>query len=167
MSNGSAIESRVTEALARVDTAYETIECDPDFADTAAFCERYGYPMGKSGNTILVASKKEPRRFAACVVLASTRLDVNKRVRRLMGVSKLSFASGDDTLRITGMTLGGVTPLALPVDLPLYVDSRVMDLDYVILGGGSRSMKVKADPAIFIALGAEIVIDLALAPPSG
>ena len=162
-----SIEARVHAALASATTPHEIIPCDPALADTAAFCEHYGYALGNSGNTILVGSKKEPRRFAACVVLATTRLDVNKRVRKLMGVSKLSFASGDDTLRITGMALGGVTPLALPDDLPLYVDGRVMDLDYVILGGGSRSMKVKAAPSLLTELGAEVVADLALPPPSG
>lgn len=125
---------------------YEVLEIDPAYADTAAFCARYGVPLDHSGNTIIVGSKKEPRQYAACLVLATTRLDVNHAVRRLMGVSRLSFASAEETKALTGMMIGGVTVFALPPDLPIYVDDRVMALDYVVLGGGSRSAKIKTAP---------------------
>ena len=105
---------------------YEVIEIDPDLADTALFCENYGFPIGQSGNTIIVASKKEPKLFAACVVLATTRLDVNKCVRNLMGVSKVSFASAEEMKELTGMEVGGVTPFSLPEKIKIYVDSRIM-----------------------------------------
>ena len=89
------------------------------FADTAAFCEKYGYPVDRSCNTIIVASKKEPKQFVACVVLAHTRLDVNKRVTNLMGVSKASFATAEEMMALTGMQVGGVTPFSLPHGMPL------------------------------------------------
>src|SRR5947209_15219893 len=104
------IEARVVAALDGAGVDYRLIECDPDFADTAAFCERYGYPPSRSANTIVVVSKKEPRKYVACVALATTRLDVNGVVRRRLGVSKASFASADETMALTGMTIGGVTP---------------------------------------------------------
>jgi len=119
---------------------------DPEFADTAAFCEKYGVALDHSGNTIIVASKKEPKKYCACLVLATTRLDVNHVVRRLLEVPRVSFATAEETRELTGMVIGGVTLLALPPDLPLYVDDRVMALDYVILGGGSRSSKIKIAP---------------------
>jgi prolyl-tRNA editing enzyme YbaK/EbsC (Cys-tRNA(Pro) deacylase) len=131
---------------------YEVVAIDPAYADTAQFCERYGYPMAQSGNTIIVASKKEPRRYAACVVRASTRLDVNHTVRKLLDVPRLSFATAEETMALTGMMIGGVTVLALPPDLPIYVDDGLMPLDYVILGSGSRSSKIKVAPAIFTRL---------------
>jgi len=140
------VEDKVREALARLGVPYEVMHIDPAFADTAAFCEKYGVPLDHSGNTIIVASKKEPRQYAACLVLATTRLDVNHAVRNLMGVSRLSFASADETMALTGMMIGGVTVLALPPDLPIYVDERVMALPWVILGGGSRSTKIKTSP---------------------
>ncbi|MFT6393129.1 MAG: prolyl-tRNA editing enzyme YbaK/EbsC (Cys-tRNA(Pro) deacylase), partial [Ilumatobacter sp.] len=93
---------------------YELIDCDPDLADTAQFCEAYGFTMEQSANTILVVGKSDPAVFAACLVLAHTRLDVNKVVRKRFGVKKASFASGDDTVRLTGMQIGGVTPFGLP-----------------------------------------------------
>jgi prolyl-tRNA editing enzyme YbaK/EbsC (Cys-tRNA(Pro) deacylase) len=140
-------EAGVLAALHRLGIAYQRLDCDPEAADTAAFCARYGYPPGHSANTIVVASKKEPRKHAACVVLASTILDVNHAVRRLMGVSRLSFASAEETTRLTGMLVGGVTPFGLPADLPIYVDEGLMGLDYVILGGGGRSSKLRLAPA--------------------
>ena len=143
------IERRVVEVLGRLGLPYERIEIDPAFADTAAFCAKYGSPLERAGNTIIVASKKEPRQYAACVVLATTRLDVNHAVRTLMGVSKVSFASADETMALTGMLLGGVTVFALPDDLPIYVDDRLLALDWLILGSGSRSSKIKISPEVF------------------
>jgi prolyl-tRNA editing enzyme YbaK/EbsC (Cys-tRNA(Pro) deacylase) len=144
---------------------FEIIDCDPELADTAQFCEAYGYSMEQSANTILVVGKSEPQVFAACLVLAHTRLDVNKVVRKRFGVKKASFASGEDTVRVTGMQIGGVTPFGLPEDLPIWVDSRVMECDRIILGGGSRDRKVLAPPQVLTQIGAEVVEDLAKLPP--
>lgn len=158
-----AIERQVRAALEATGFDHELIPCDPELADTAAFCGHYGYPMDQSANTILVASKKPEGRYAACVVLAVDRLDVNKKVRNLLEVRKLSFAPADVTAEVTGMLIGGVTPFALPDDLPLWIDSAVMACEWVILGGGSRSLKVKADPRVLNALpGALVVEGLAL-----
>ncbi|HEV8473106.1 MAG TPA: YbaK/EbsC family protein [Methylomirabilota bacterium] len=143
------IDRKVAESLDAMGVGYEVMSIDPDFADTAKFCERYGIPPEKSGNTIIVASKKEPKQYCACVVLATTRLDVNHAVRRLMSASKVSFATADETKALTGMMIGGVTVLALPPDLPIYVDERLMALDWLILGGGSRSTKIKTSPDVF------------------
>ncbi len=143
------IERRIVEVLGRLGVPYEWIEIDPAFADTAAFCAKYGSPLERAGNTIIVASKKEPRQYAACVVLATTRLDVNHAVRTLLGVSKVSFASADETMALTGMLLGGVTVFALPEDFPIYVDDKLMALDWIILGSGSRSSKIKTSPEVF------------------
>jgi len=157
------IESRVRAALDVTGFEHELIACDPELADTAAFCAHYGYPLEQSANTILVASKKPEGRYAACVVLATDRLDVNKKVRQMLEVRKLSFAPADVTADVTGMLIGGVTPFALPSDLPLWIDSAVMACEWVILGGGSRSLKVKADPRVLEALpGALVVEGLAL-----
>ena len=154
--------SSVLKTVANLGLPYEEIEIDSALADTALFCERYGFPMEQSGNTIIVASKKEPKIFVGCVILATTRLDVNKRVRKLMGVSKASFASAEDMKVLTGMEVGGVTPFSLPEEMKLYVDSRIMKLDWVILGGGGRGHKLKISPEAFHQLGAEIVENLAL-----
>jgi len=143
------------------------IPCDPQFADTALFCERYGYPPDHAGNTIIVASKREPKRYAACVVTATTRLDVNRAVRDLLGVSKLSFASPEEMRQLTGMSVGGVTAFGLPDGVPLFVDARVMALDYVILGTGGRNGKIKISPQVFSRLpNARIVEGLAIGPGS-
>ena len=155
-------EQRVLDALDALGLPFERIRIDPAHADTAVFCAQYGYPPETSGNTIIVASKKEPKRFVACVVLATTQLDVNKRVRKLMGVSKASFASAEEMQALTGMEVGGVTPFSLPADMPVYVDTRVMALETVILGGGGRSLKIEISPEVFYKLGAEVVTDLAM-----
>lgn len=136
-------------ALDELGLEYELLECDPELADTAVFCEHYGIPLSVSANVIVAAGKSDPRQYAACVLLATTRLDVNKSVRKRMGVKKCSFASAEETRDLTGMEIGGVTAVGLPSSLPLWVDSRVMLPDYVILGGGSRSIKIKVSPAIF------------------
>lgn len=152
-------ENDVVRVLDNIGVPYEIMECDPDFADTAAFCEKYGIPPENSGNTILIGSKRGEKKYSACIALAHTRLDVNHTVRDVMGVRRLSFASADETAELTGMMIGGVTPFCLPDDLPVYVDSRIMALDYVILGGGSRSAKVKIDPEVFRKMPTATVVE--------
>jgi prolyl-tRNA editing enzyme YbaK/EbsC (Cys-tRNA(Pro) deacylase) len=144
-----AIDAKVTASLAALAVPYEIMTIDPDFADTARFCERYGIPLEHSANTIIVASKREPKQYCACVVKATTKLDVNHAVRKLMNASRLSFATAEETRALTGMMIGGVTIFALPPELAGYVDERLMALDWLILGGGSRSTKIKTSPDVF------------------
>lgn len=163
MSETDGNEGAVLAALDALGIEYERIEIDPAFGDTADFCRKYGYPVPECGNTILIASRSEPRQFAACVVRADTRLDVNRRVRKLMGVRKASFASAEDTVAHTGMAIGGVTAFALPEGLPIYVDAAVFDLDRVILGSGVRSSKLAVAPdALRRVPGVEVVEGLAV-----
>ncbi|HEX6301991.1 MAG TPA: YbaK/EbsC family protein [Acidimicrobiia bacterium] len=143
--------------------AYEVMACDPELADTAQFCEAYDVPLEKSANAILVASRQPEGHNAVCVVLAHTRLDVNGTVRKRLGVRKVSFAPPDLTRELTGQEIGGVTIFGLPNDLPVWLDSRVMDCDWIIVGAGSRSAKIKFDPSQLAAVdGYEIVEDLAM-----
>lgn len=143
------IEAQVLSFLNSTPVEYEKVEIDPAFADTAEFCEKYDFPLENSANTIIVASKKKPKTFTASVVRATQRLDVNKTVKNLMDNGKVSFARSEETIELTGMMIGGVTALALPQELPVYVDPGLMNLDYIILGGGSRSLKIKVAPEIF------------------
>jgi prolyl-tRNA editing enzyme YbaK/EbsC (Cys-tRNA(Pro) deacylase) len=159
-----ATEQRVREVVAGLGVEHDVVECDPALADTASFVEAYGYALEDSANTIVVVGKSDPPVHAACVVLATTRLDVNTVVRKRLGVRKASFADADATASSTGMEMGGVTPIGLPPDLPIWVDSRVMERDRIVLGGGSRARKVLAPPTILTAIGAEVVEGLAKFP---
>ena len=136
----------VAQALQTLNITHSVVACDPELADTAAFCEHYGYSTNQSANALLVGSTKGEPKYAVCVVLAHCRLNVNKVVRKKLGVPRLSFASPEDTKRLTGMELGGVTPFALPPELPVWVDTRVMDCKEIILGGGNRSSKLIMPP---------------------
>lgn len=148
--------------LNRLGILYDEMDCDPALADTTAFCEAYGIPLDQSANAILVASRKPEGHNAVCVVLATTRLDVNGVVRRKLGVRKVSFASADLTKDLTGQEIGGVTIFGIPDSLPIWVDSRVFDHDWVVVGAGSRSAKIKLDPAQLRELDRyEVVEDLA------
>ncbi len=160
-------DATVIAALDDHGLAYEVMDCDPDLADTAQFCEAYGVPLENSANAILVASRKPEGHNAVCVVLAHTRLDVNGTVRKKLGVRKVSFAPADLTRELTGQEIGGVTIFGLPDDLPVWLDSRVMDRGWVIVGAGSRSAKIKLDPGQLRGLpGYEVVEGLAQEPLS-
>jgi prolyl-tRNA editing enzyme YbaK/EbsC (Cys-tRNA(Pro) deacylase) len=120
--------------------------------------------LGNSANAILVASRKPEGHHAVCLVLADTRLDVNGTVRKKLGVRKVSFAPAEVALDLTGHEIGGVTAFGLPDTIPVWVDSRVVDRDWVIIGAGSRSAKIKLDPKQLAALdGFEVVDGLAKA----
>lgn len=158
----------VIESIEATGVEYQVVACDPDLADTAAFCEAYGFAADDSANAILVVGKSDDRPMACCVVLATTRLDVNGVVRKRLGTRKASFAGPDETIeRSGGMQIGGVTPFGLPADLPVWIDGRVMERDQVIVGGGGRDRKLHCSPSALAALaGAEVVPDLAKAPPA-
>jgi prolyl-tRNA editing enzyme YbaK/EbsC (Cys-tRNA(Pro) deacylase) len=158
-------EAEVRSALQSLGVEHEIVECDPELADTAAFCAAYGYLAEDSANTIIVIGKSDPPKYAACVVLATTRLDVNNVVRHRFGVKKASFASGVQTQEMTGMMIGGVTPFGLPADLPIWVDSRVISRQRLLFGGGSRSCKVVGPPTLLTSQPqVEVVDGLALVP---
>ena len=160
-------EERVREHLARLGVEHEIVPCDPELADTAQFCAAYGYELDDSANTIVVVGKSDPPTYAACVVLATTRLDVNRTVRKRLGTKKASFADPNQTSDVTGMSLGGVTALGLPDDLPIWVDARVVTRDRIVLGGGSRSCKIVGPPTLLTAQpSVEVVEGLAVDPPT-
>jgi prolyl-tRNA editing enzyme YbaK/EbsC (Cys-tRNA(Pro) deacylase) len=141
---------------------FELFACDPALADTAAFCAAYGFALEDSANSIVVIGKSDPPVYAACVVLASHRLDVNRVLKQRLGTRKASFASQDETRQLTGMAIGGVTAFGLPDGLPLWVDGAVMERERIVLGGGSRSWKVIAPPSILLTLpNVEVVEGLA------
>ena len=127
---------------------FEVWECDPELADTATFCEHYGVSLENSANAILVKSKTGEKKYALCVLLSTHRLDTNHTVRKKIGARKVSFASADETRELTGMEIGGVTPLVLPNGLQVWIDEAVMQTEYIILGGGNRSSKLKVSPMV-------------------
>lgn len=116
---------------------------DPTVADTAAFCETYAVGLHESANCVIVAGKREGvTRYAACVVLATTRADVNGVARRRLDVRKASFAPMDEATGLTGMEYGGITPIGLPADWPIFVDARVVETPHVVIGSGVRRSKI-------------------------
>ena len=160
--NGTALHPAVAKALDEYGISHEVLACDAALADTAAFCEHYGVSLEQAANTILVASRKvDPTKYAICVVLGTTRLDVNKTVREKLAVKRLSFADAETTVEVTGMLIGGVTAIGTS-GLPIYVDSAVMRQSEVIMGGGNRTSKLRLDPQQLTKLpGVEIINGLA------
>jgi prolyl-tRNA editing enzyme YbaK/EbsC (Cys-tRNA(Pro) deacylase) len=118
-------------------------EIDPDLADTAAFCERYAVSAAESANCVVIAGRREGQtRFAACLVLATTRADVNNVARRALDVRKASFAATEVAVAETGMEYGGITPIGLPPDWPVLVDAAVAATAQVVIGSGVRRSKL-------------------------
>lgn len=153
------LRERVLEAAIATGADVEPMDCDPDLADTAAFCEHYNVPLDRSVNTIVLESKRPRGHHAVFLVLADSRLDVNGKARALMDVKKVSFAPAETTAEVTGMVMGGVTPFGLPQEFPIFVDSRVLDQPWVIVGGGTRDLKLKVDPAVFASMESCTVVE--------
>lgn len=155
----------VAKALRVADAESEVgvIEIDPALADTAEFCAAYGTAPEASANCVVVSGKRmgEPR-FAAALVLATTRADVNNVIKRRLDVRKASFAPMDDAVRLTGMAYGGITPLGLPAEWPILVDAAVAREPELIIGSGIRGSKLLVSGTLLAALpGAEVVEGLA------
>ncbi len=155
-------KDRLVRTMEALGVEYQILECDPDLADTRVFVQHYEFAIEDCANTIVVKSKTGERKYAACVVLANCRLDVNRTVRKKLKARRVSFAGAEETEKFTGMSVGGVTPIGLPKTLPLWVDSAVMERENVVLGGGSRSWKIVVSPKIFtLTPNTEIVPGLA------
>ena len=139
-------------------------EIDPALADTAEFCAAYGSPMDGSANCVVVAGRRgEDTRYAACLVLATTRADVNGLVRKRLNARKASFAPMDDAVALTGMEYGGITPVGLPEDWRLFVDVAVLDVPAVLIGSGVRRSKLIVPGNVLGDLPrAEVVEDLGI-----
>lgn len=139
-------------------------EIDPDLADTAEFCAAYDVELAASANCIVVAGRRgEETSYAACVVLATTRADVNKTVRKLINARKVSFAPTEDAVALTGMQYGGITPIGLPADWRVLVDSRVIAVPEAVIGAGIRGAKIALPGAVLAALpGVEVIEGLAV-----
>jgi prolyl-tRNA editing enzyme YbaK/EbsC (Cys-tRNA(Pro) deacylase) len=138
---------------------------DPELADTTAFVEAYGVPAGSSANCVVVAGRRDgAERVAACLVLSTTRADVNGAVRRLLDVRKASFLPTERAVEETGMEYGGITPLGLPQAWRVLVDARVAAVEHVVVGSGVRHSKLVLPGAVLAALPrAEVVEGLATA----
>lgn len=133
---------------------------DPALADTAAFCEHYGAPLAASANCVVTLGKRDGvEKFAAVVVLATTRANVNGAVRRHVDVRKISFAPMDTATGLTGMEYGGITPLGLPEGWPILVDKAVTEAGPVVIGSGRRASKIVVDGAVLAAFPHVQVLD--------
>ncbi len=140
----------------------EVAEIDPGLADTAAFCERYGVGMDESANCVIVAAKRAGEvRYAACMVLATMRADVNGVIRRHLDARKISFAPQEEAVGLTGMEYGGITPLGLPEEWPVLVDEAVAAHPGVVIGSGVRRSKLALPGAVLAGLKSAQVIKLA------
>lgn len=155
------LDARVDQQVKSLGIMHEVLACDPELADTEAFCANYAIPKENAANTIVVAAKTEPKTYVACLVLATAKIDVNHKLSKLVGIKRLSFASAGETKALTGQLIGGVTVFGLPDSLPIYVDRAVMDAEYVIVGGGNRSTKIKMAPAELLKLPNVRIEDLA------
>jgi prolyl-tRNA editing enzyme YbaK/EbsC (Cys-tRNA(Pro) deacylase) len=136
---------------------------DPSLADTAAFCARYEVAMADSANCVVIAGRRgDVTRYAACVVLATTRADVNGVVRRRLEARKASFAPMDDAVELTGMEYGGITPIGVPAGWPVLVDAAVLDRAVVVIGSGLRRSKIALPSGVLAQLpGVEVIAGLA------
>jgi len=164
LSRPDLLAAPVASALAALgeDAAGEVgvAEIDPAAADTAAFCERYGVSPAESANCVVISGKREGEvRYAACMILATTRADVNNVARRELDVRKASFAPMDTAVAETGMEYGGITPLGLPAGWPVLVDAAVANTPHVVIGSGVRHSKLVLPAKLLASLPGARVID--------
>ena len=133
---------------------------DAELADTAAFCDRYEVALEDSANCVVIAGRRaEVTRYAACIVLATTRADVNGVVRRYLDARKASFAPMQDAVALTGMEYGGITPIGLPADWPVLIDSAVLERSVVVIGSGLRRSKIALPSTALTDLATAEVLD--------
>lgn len=152
----------VSDAIAKSNLSEVFVaEIDPTLADTATFCEAYDIGMDVSANCVVVEAKRGDRTwYAACMILATDRADINGIVRKHLDARKVSFAPMDLAVSMTGMEYGGITPIGLPSDWTIIIDSRVNDADKVIIGSGLRGSKLLIPGSLIASLPNSVVLDI-------
>ena len=150
---------KIEKILENSKIEYEIWPCDEKYADTNAFCLHYNVAPENSVNAILVQDKKNFSNHVLCLVTALDKLDVNGIIRRRLKAKKATFVSAEETKKLTGMEIGGVTPVGLPDQISIWVDAKIMKLKYIILGGGNRTSKLKIDPIFFNTLKQVTIVD--------
>ena len=136
------------------------VEIDPELADTVTFCERYGVGLNESANCVVIAARRGGEtRFAACMVLAATRADVNGLVRKHLDARRASFAPLDAAVAETGMEYGGITPIGLPTNWPILVDAAVAESSRVVVGSGVRRSKLTLPGKALAELPGAVVLE--------
>src|SRR3954469_3460335 len=160
------VAAPVRDALASLDgTQVLAAPIDPEVADTAAFCERYGIRMEDGANCVIVEGRRgDVVRHAVCMILASDRVDVNGAVRRLLDVKKASFAAMDTATSLTGMEYGGITPIGAPAEWPILVDEAVAAGGHLVIGSGVRASKLLVTGALLASLPNAQVVPIAKQP---
>jgi prolyl-tRNA editing enzyme YbaK/EbsC (Cys-tRNA(Pro) deacylase) len=158
------VGTNVAAAIARLPpgSPVTVAAIDPDLADTAEFCERYEVALDQSANCVIVAGRRgETTTYAACLLLATTRLQVNTVVRTRLGARKASFADLGEATSLTGMEYGGITAIGLP-DWPLLIDAAVVAAATVVIGSGLRRSKLAVDGSVLTGLpNADVITGLA------
>jgi prolyl-tRNA editing enzyme YbaK/EbsC (Cys-tRNA(Pro) deacylase) len=157
--NVEILHPLVQQSIAAHGIKCDAMPCDDSLADTAAFCEHYGFAPEQTVNAIIVAAKTIPGKHACCLVLANAKLDVNKTVCQLLGVKRCSFAGAEQTLALTGMQIGGVTPFGLPADIPIFIDAAIMNNEKIVTGGGNRTSKVLIAPGELLKLPGSTIVE--------
>ncbi len=160
--NLSLVAGKTKEALQKITSAEAYVaEIDSDLADTAAFCEHYGIGMDISANCVIVEAKRGGKVwYAACIVMATTRADINGVVRKTLDARKLSFAPTDKAVSLSGMEYGGITPVGLPGDWPILIDTTVANSAQVVVGSGIRGSKMVVSGKLLASLPGAKVLDI-------
>ncbi len=143
--------------------AVGVVEIDPAVSDTATTQQVFGLSMDTLANCVIVGGKREGvERIAACLVLATGRVNVNSVVKRLLDVRKSSFLAQERAVELTNMEYGGITLIGLPAQWPIFVDRAVADSDIVVIGSGVRRSKILLPGAVVSRLpGVQIIEGLA------
>lgn len=159
------VASSTSEALKTLPNIEEVgvAEIDPNLSDTAAFCEYYEVALGQAMNCVIVEAVRGERKWlAACLIAGNARADINSTVRKFLDARRVSFAKMDEAVSKTGMEYGGITPIGLPVDWPILIDSNISTDDYFIIGSGIRKSKLVVSGKVLTSLtNTHLVTDLA------
>ena len=135
-------------------------EIDPQYMNGAALSEHYGVAVEDGANCIVVRGKRgEVRTTAAVLVPVGYRADLNGVVCERLDAKKVSMAPLEEVLAETGMEYGSITPVGLPEGYRILIDSRVMQKEAIIVGGGRQVSKLLVPTAFFSTLPNVEVID--------
>ena len=118
-------------------------EINPQFTGSTEFCEHYKITPEDGANCIVIEIiKGEDRNIASCLVPIGYRADLNSKVRKHFGARRVSFAPLEEVEKNTHMEYGSITVFGLPNEWKILIDSKIMEREKIIIGGGKKISKL-------------------------
>jgi Cys-tRNA(Pro)/Cys-tRNA(Cys) deacylase len=133
---------------------YEVFEYDNSFHDAQEVAEILGLPNFMLYKTLIVEAINDPSQVKPFVALVPSHERLNlKKLAAVIGIKKAKMVSHKDAEALTGLQVGGISPLALTSkNWKMFIDRQATELQHVVISAGQRGFQLRVPLASLVSL---------------